>query len=121
MYRAKVDFDVLEEAKRDVVDLACGAGLGADYCPSGYPHHYFMYKPTKDPGGEWDVIEIEGTHARGFCNVAMTNDVYALEPNQAQPTWILEPDGRPMSGGVLKRPGQDTTLFQLLIPKLWLP
>ncbi|NIV30667.1 MAG: hypothetical protein GWN58_14555, partial [Anaerolineae bacterium] len=63
------------------------------------------------------IIEIEGIHARGFCNVAMTNDVYALEPGQSQPTWILEPDGSPMSGGVLKRPGPDTTLFQLLIPK----
>jgi len=117
VYRAKVSFDVLEEAKRDVVELACQTDLGADYCPSGYPHHYFMYKPTKDPGGEWDIIEIEGTHARGFCNVAMTNDVYALGPGQSQPTWILEPDGRPMSGGVLKRPGAGTTCFQLLIPK----
>ena len=117
VYRAKVNFDVLEEAKRDVVELACRADLGADYCPSGYPHHYFMYKPTKDPGGEWDIVEIEGTHARGFCNVAMTNDVYALGPGESQPTWILEPDGRLMSGGVLKRPGEETTRFQLLIPK----
>ena len=117
VYRAKVDFDALEEAKRDVVELACRADLGAEYCPSGYPHHYYMYKPTKDPDGEWDIIEIEGTHARGFCNVTMTSDVYALEPGQSQPTWILEPDGRPMSGGVLKRPSQDTTLFRLLIPK----
>jgi glycine hydroxymethyltransferase len=117
IYRAKVSFDALELAKRDVVELACRADLGADYCPSGYPHHYFMYKPTRDPGGEWDIIEIEGTHARGFCNVAMTNDVYALRPGESQPTWILEPDGQPMSGGVLKRPGEETTCFQLLIPK----
>ncbi len=117
VYRARLDFDLLEQAKRDVVDLACSADLERDYCPSGYPHHYFMYKPTKDPGGDWDIIEIEGTHARGFCNVAMTNDVYALEAGQSQPTWILEPDGQPMSGGVLKQPGEETTRFQLLIPK----
>jgi glycine hydroxymethyltransferase len=117
VYRAKVDFDVLEQAKRDVVDLARRTDLGADYYPSGYPHHYFMYKPTRDPGGEWDIIEIQGTHARGFCNVVMTNDVYALEPGQRQPTWVLEPDGRPMSCGVLGRPGEETSLFQLLTPK----
>jgi len=117
IYRAKVDFDVLEQAKWEVVDLACCADLEADYAPSGYPHHFFMLKPTKDPGGEWDIIEIEGLHARGFCNVAMTNDVYALAPGEGQPTWILEPDGRPMSGGILKRPGDETTRFQLLIPK----
>ncbi len=117
IYRAKVAFDVLEEAKRDVVDLACRTDLGAQYCPSGYPHHYFMYKPTQDPGGAWDIIEIEGTHARGFCNVTMTNDVYALGPGDSQPTWVLEPDGSPMSGGVLKRPGREPNRFQLLIPK----
>ncbi len=117
VYRAKIDFDLLEEAKRDVVDMACCADLGEGYVPSGYPHHYFMYKPTQDPGGEWDVVQIEGTHARGFCNVAMSNDVYALGPGESQPTWILEPDGALMSPGVLKRPGQSSTCFQLLIPK----
>jgi glycine hydroxymethyltransferase len=117
VYRAKVDFDQLEEAKWDVVDLCTRVDLAPDYAPSGYPHHYFMHKPTSDPGGEWDIIEIEGTHARGFCNVVMTNDVYALEPNQAQPTWILEPDGRPMSSGVLSRPGPESTRFRLQIKK----
>jgi glycine hydroxymethyltransferase len=117
IYRGKVDFDVLEQVKWDVVDLACCADLEEDYYPSGYPHHYFMHKPSKDIGGEWDIIEIEGTHARGFCNVTMTNDVYALGPNESQPTWILEPDGRLMSGGLLKRSGEETTRFQLLIPK----
>jgi glycine hydroxymethyltransferase len=117
VYRAKVGFDELEEAKWDVVELCSRVDLPPDYAPSGYPHHYFMHKPSTDPGGEWDIIEIEGTHARGFCNVAMTNDVYALEPNQAQLTWILEPDGRPMSSGVLGRPGQGSTCFRLQIPK----
>jgi len=117
VYRAKVDFDVLEQAKWDVVDLACCADLGPDYTPSGYPHHYFMYKPTRDPGGQWDIIEIEGPHARGFCNVAMTNDVYALGPGESQSTWILEPDGQLMAGGVLKRPGQESTRLRLLISK----
>jgi glycine hydroxymethyltransferase len=117
VYRAKIDFDLLEESKRDVVDLACGVDLDPCYYPSGYPHHYFMYKPTTDVGGEWDVIEIEGVPARGFCNVAMTNDVYALRPGEMQPTWILEPNGQPMSPGVLKRPGPESTRFQLLISK----
>jgi glycine hydroxymethyltransferase len=117
VYRGKVDFDVLEQAKWDVVGLARCADLEEDYTPSGYPHHYFMHKPPTDIGGQWDIIEIEGTHARGFCNVAMTNDVYALGPGESQPTWILEPDGRLMSGGVLKRPSEETTRFQLLIPK----
>ena len=117
VYRAKVDFDVLEQAKWDVVDLACCVDLGRDYSPSGYPHHFFLHKPTQDPQGEWDVVEVEGRHARGFCNVAMTNDAYALETGDYQQTWILEPDGRPISGGVLRRPGEETTRLQLLLPK----
>ncbi len=117
VYSARIDFDVLEEAKRDVVELACCADLPADYNPSGYPHHYFMYKQTKDPGGEWDIIEIVGPHARGFLNVAMSNDVYALGPGQSQPTWILNPDGTLMSEAIVKRIGPATTRLQLLVPK----
>jgi glycine hydroxymethyltransferase len=117
IYRAKVDFDVLEQVKWDVVDLCSRVDLAGDYAPSGYPHHYFMHKPTSDPGGEWDIIEIEGTPARGFCNVVMTNDVYALKPGEGQPTWILEPDGRLMGCGLLKRPGEESTRFQLLTRK----
>jgi glycine hydroxymethyltransferase len=117
VYRAKINFDRLEEAKRDVIELACRLDLDPTYCPSGYPHHYFLYKPTKDPGGEWDLIEIEGSHARGFCNVALTTDVYALRPGDSQPTWVLEPDGRPITGGVLKRPSAESTRFHLLVPK----
>ncbi len=48
VYHAKIDFDLLEQAKWDVVDLACCVDLGPDYEPSGYPHHYFMHKPTTD-------------------------------------------------------------------------
>ena len=117
IYRAKINFDVLERAKWDVVGLACCADLSPEYQPSGYPHHFFLHKPTRDPGGDWDIIEIEGRHARGFCNVTMTNDVYALQPGDSQPTWLLEPDGRLMAGGVLKRPGPESTRFQLLIAK----
>ncbi len=118
VYRAKVDFDELERTKWDVVDLACCAEpRHREYAPSGYPHHYFMYKPSQDVGGDWDVLEIEGTHARGFCNVAMTNDVYALQPGEVQPTWILEPEGAPMCGALLKRPGEATTCFHLLVRK----
>lgn len=117
VYRAKIPFDLLEEAKWEVVQLACSMDLACDYSPSGYPHHYFMLKPSSDLGGEHDVIEIAGFHARGFSNVAMTNDVYALEAGGCQPTWILEPNGSLMSPAVLRRPGQATDLLQLLVPK----
>lgn len=118
IYRTKVDFDVLEKAKWDVMELAHHADLAADYVPSGYPHHFFMHNPPTNPNVAWDVIEISGPYnVRGFLNVALTNDVYALGEGQSQPTWILEPDGSLMSSGVLKRPGPETTRYQLLLPK----
>lgn len=117
VYHARIDFDVLEAAKRDVMELAMDADLPRDYKPGGYPHHYFMDQPTTDPGGTYDLIEIEGANARGFCNVAMTNDVYTLKPGEHQLTWVLEPDGRPMAPGVLKQVDETSTRFQLMIPK----
>jgi len=117
IYHAKVDFDLLEQAKWDVVELARSVDLPQDYTPSGYPHHYFLHGPISNVDVPWDVIEIEGPHARGFCNVVMTNDVYALKAGECQQTWILEPDGRLMGAGVLKRPGPETTRFQVLVRK----
>jgi len=98
VYRAKIDFDLLEQAKWDVVGLACCADLSPDYSPSGYPHHYFMHKQTTT----WAASGMSSRSRRPcpwFCNVAMSNDVYALRPSECQPTWILEPDGRLMSAG----------------------
>jgi glycine hydroxymethyltransferase len=117
VYGAKIDFDVLEQAKWDVVLQACQVDLDPNYSPSGYPHHYFMHKPTTDLGGERDVIEIEGERARDFIRVVMTNDVYALGPGETQATWILEPEGRLMSGGLLRRAGPGITRYHLLVPK----
>ena len=117
IYSARVSFDALEEAKRAVVDLASDVDLDKDYVPGGYPHHYFMHKQTTDPGGDYDLMQILGPHARGFLNVAMTNDAYTLGPGESQPTWILEPNGQLMSSGILKRPGADPHDFQLLVPK----
>ncbi len=117
VYQARIDFDVLEDARRDVIELLIDVDLPRDYMPGGYPHHYFMHKQTKDPGGEYDIIEIEGPNARGFCNVVLTNDAYALQTDECQPTWVLEPDGRPMAPGVLKRMAGDPPRFQLMVPK----
>ncbi len=117
VYSARIPYEVLEDAKRDVINLLQSVDLSSDYKPSGYPHHYFMHKATKDPGGDWDVIEIEGRHARGFCNVVMTNDVYTLAPGESQPTWLLNPDGTLLSEGLVKRVGQETSRMQLLLPK----
>ncbi len=61
-----------------------------------------MHKPTTDHRRRLDVIEIEGAHARGFCNVAMTNDVYALRRRRVPADLGARARRPPMSGGVLQ-------------------
>jgi len=98
MYRARIDFDVLKEAKRRVAELADAAGL--DYEPRryGYPHYDLIL--DQDDEGEV-TLEIEHYHARRFLERATTNDVYCLMDGDSQPTRLLEKDGSLMAEGTL--------------------
>jgi glycine hydroxymethyltransferase len=98
LYRARIDFDVLKEAKRRVAELADAAHL--DYEPQwhGYPH----YDLILDQESEGTVtLEIEHYHARRFLERATTNDVYCLMDGDSQPTRLLEKDGSLMAEGTL--------------------
>ncbi len=98
LYRARIDFDVLNEAKSRVAQLADVAGL--DYTPKihGYPH----YDLILDPSGSGEAaLEIEHYNARRFLQFATTNDVYQLRAGEWQPTRLLEKDGALMAEGTL--------------------
>jgi glycine hydroxymethyltransferase len=88
--RAKVDFNVLEEAK--LRTRALSEKTGVDYQPTrhGYPHFYFM---DDQPTGDWAAYEIRGEKARSFLNFALSSDVEALQPGETQPTCIYTPNG----------------------------
>ena len=97
-YRARIDFDVLKEAKRRTDELADAAGLDYEPHRHGYPH-YDLIQDQDDEGKV--TLEIEGDHARRFLERATTNDVYCLMDGDAQPTQLLETDGRLMAQGTL--------------------
>jgi glycine hydroxymethyltransferase len=109
--RAKVDFDILEEAKLRVCNLAETAGI--DFIPTEheYPHFYYINdKPKRD--GDWVVYEIRGERVRQFLNVVFSSDIEDLRPEQSQPTRCYIPGGKVEGTLTCKSPHE----FLLCVP-----
>lgn len=106
--RAKIDFDVMQQAKLDVRDLAASVGIDTEVPAEDYPHFYYL-----EPENEmvnWQTLVIRGAEATAFLQAALTSDVLALQPGQQQPTRLLRPDGGEITRGVLERAGSDYRL-----------
>ena len=103
-FRAKVDFDVLENAKLEVAHVVASMGGDGEARPSGYPHFWSL----ADAYGATAVFEVRGDKARSLLQHATTNDVDALKDGDSQPTCLLEKDGRVMAGASLTRVDANT-------------
>jgi len=115
-YRARIGFDVLEEAERRVTALADAAGLDYEPRRHGYPHYDLIILDEVDEADQRPItLEVEGEQAREFLQLATTNDVYCLDAGDGQPTRVLEKDGRLMAEGMLTcvEPGH---CYRLVIP-----
>jgi glycine hydroxymethyltransferase len=112
LFRAKVDFEALHDARLKVRDLAQAAGI--DYEPSqhGYPHFYYIDDPAAD--APFTQVELEGARAAEFLYWAATSDVYALAPGQAQATRLYTPRGQ--VEGALLRCGGGLDQYLLTLP-----
>ncbi len=90
--RAKVDFEVLENARVRVRTLCEKAGADLKITRHGYPH--FFYHDDK-PAGEnkWASFDLRGTNLKYFLNFALTSDVEALKPGESQNTRLNTPRG----------------------------
>ncbi len=108
--RAKVDFNVLENSKLKVRDLALSAGIDFKASQHGYPHFYYIDDKAKD--GEWSVLELSGERVRLFLSETLSNDVEVLKAGESQPTRLYTPDG--IVDGTLSCVG--VYQFQLTIP-----
>ena len=86
--RAKVDFNILNEARIKVRELAKSAGL--DFTPAvhGYPHFYYL-----DDRAVSGVYDIMGPAVRQFLNYAVTSDLSAIKNGDSQPTKLITPGG----------------------------
>ena len=98
--RGKIDFDVLQNARLSVRDIAERLGTDSDAPLPGYPH--FAYSDDDYSPG-WHTFEVSGVDAQTFLQLALTADVMTLADGQTIATNILEPDGRIMSHASISR------------------
>ena len=98
-FRAKIDFDVLQNVTLRVRALTGNIGIDTQAKEDRYPH--FTDSSDIYPEG-WYTLTIHGDKAQDFLNIALTSDVTSLTANAQQPTNLLEIDGRVMASGVLE-------------------
>ena len=120
--RAKVDFNVLNDAKLRVRKLAEEAGIDYRYKKSGYPHFYYIDDRIDEPLvnkllGQKDapphaVFELSGERVRQVLDYAASSDLSALKKKQSQATTIATPRGVIPAALV----NVDDQTYQLLIP-----
>lgn len=90
--RAKVKFEVLEDAKLRARALAEKAGIDYEPTRHGYPHFYFLDDKPKAQNG-WVAYDLQGERVRTFVNFVFTSDVEALKPGESQATQLRTPQG----------------------------
>lgn len=105
--RAKVDFNILNEARLKIRKLCETAGIDFKYKKSGYPHYFFI--DDKSTSG---VFELSGRRVRQMLDYAVSSDISALKKGKAQETTIATPKG--VVKGVLAK--VDDTTYQIQVP-----
>src|SRR5215207_6831858 len=108
--RAKLDFNVLNDARLRVRKLAEKAGIDFKYKKSGYPHFYYIDDRVKAKDNA--VFELTGDRVRQVLDYAASSDLSALMKGQSQATTIATPKG--VIRGTLINVDDQT--YQLLIP-----
>ncbi len=99
--RAKIDFETLQWAKSAVRDLTDSIGIDTEAEAHSYPHFYYL--DDQSATDSWQTLTITGEAAESFLQTALTSDVAALSTGEQQATWLLKPDGAPITQGVLEK------------------
>ena len=110
--RAKIDFNVLEDAKQRVRSLAESAGIDFKAPRHGYPHFYYLDDKPRSKAA-WVGIEISGAQAHSLLNITLTSDIESLAKGQILPTSLHTPKGEVK--GSIKQIAADR--FLLGVPK----
>ena len=108
--RAKIDFNVMNDARLRVRKLAEKAGIDFKYKKSGYPHFYYIDDKVK--GRDYAVFELAGERVRQVLDYAASSDLSALKKGQSQATTIATAKGV-VKGALVN---VDDQTYQLLIP-----
>lgn len=91
--RAKVDFNVLNNAKLRVRKLTEKAGIDFKYKKSGYPHYYFIDDVGQFAKLSHATFELTGFRVRQMLDFAVSSDLSALKTGESQSTTIATPKG----------------------------
>jgi glycine hydroxymethyltransferase len=122
--RAKLDFNVLNDAKLRVRKLAESAGIDFKPTKHGYPHFYYIDDKVKvsrtlAPGASagvgnptYAVFELNGPRVRQVLDYAVSSDLSALKKGQSHATAVATPNGT--IKGILVN--VDDKAYQLLVP-----
>jgi glycine hydroxymethyltransferase len=89
--RAKVDFDVLNQARVEVRNLATRMGIDFEPSAHGYPHFYYLDDPA--PKTKYTVVELDGSAAAGLLRWATS----------ARPESLAEGDAAAVSVHTLRK------------------
>lgn len=108
--RAKIDFNVLNDARLRVRKLVEKAGIDFKYKKSGYPHFYYIDDKIKARDNA--VFELTGQRIRQVLDYAASSDLSALGKGQSQATTIATPKGV-VKGTLIN---VDDQTYHLLIP-----
>jgi glycine hydroxymethyltransferase len=105
--RAKLDFNVLEDAKLKVRELAKEAGIDFEPAVHGYPHFYYL-----DDKSSTGVLDLSGDRVRQFLDYSVSSDLSDLKPGASQPAKLCTPQGE-ITGTLACMDGQT---YQLSVP-----
>jgi glycine hydroxymethyltransferase len=86
--RAKIDFNILNDAKLRVRKLAKNAGIDYEYEKSKYPHFYYLDDTSKS-----SAFELSGERVRQVLDYAVSADLSALKKGKSATTSIATPRG----------------------------
>ena len=86
--RAKIDFNILNDAKIRVRKLAKNAGIDYEYEKSKYPHFYYLDDTSKS-----GAFELGGERVRQVLDYATSADLSALKKGKSVTTSIATPRG----------------------------
>lgn len=113
VYSGKIDFDVLEQLRAEVAELAAQAGVDFEPPRHSRPNYYPV---TKTPGSRYEMITIEGRLAADFVDCLTPVDLAGLAPGEWRKVVLLERDGRVMSNGLVQRPDPGFERYRLIVP-----
>jgi glycine hydroxymethyltransferase len=88
--RAKISFDILENNRIKVRNLALSAGIDFEPMSHAYPHFYYIDDQPQSDKGRVSLI-LKGDKITQFLNFALSNDIETLKINEKQNTSIYTP------------------------------